>query len=379
MMMSPQQTELTWSEEHKRYFRRIYDHATSQWVSVWVAEPAEQSGSLGQSSQTQHYQTHEQSQSPEIPRTVGTPYCTDYGYGTQPWGNPVNQNAPTAYTTVSQKSPVQYAPYSGGGYGQNPYQTVPSQPSYEPTHPRQHSESSVVVSSSSSWQPGPATGGYGATQYGSGPNQSKTMDSIRPTRDTRELDESYKVRPAEFFFPGRVFSVLFSEPAGETSADPASTRSNITTTIFNGKVYTQIRRFVVVQQKKGRGHCCAWSVTPLEILDTVTKRATLKCPASASQHAIVYSSSEPPQPLPGENGLRKEPIQIEIKDSGCTLLPTSRLNLGINYPIQHNVKVKDMGQVKKDHLHRLINSWMLENASDSAGFSRIDDIQFEEA
>lgn len=52
----------------------------------------------------------------------------------------------------------------------------------------------------------------------------------------------------------KVFATLFSEPLGASASNICT--ENISTCIYKEKVYTQIRRFVVVKEK--RGNSLAW-------------------------------------------------------------------------------------------------------------------------
>lgn len=53
-----------------------------------------------------------------------------------------------------------------------------------------------------------------------------------------------------------MFAVLFSEPMGETAANLDS--ENVTVVRYGERVFTNIRRFVVI--RRGRGFCYAWFV-----------------------------------------------------------------------------------------------------------------------
>jgi hypothetical protein len=54
----------------------------------------------------------------------------------------------------------------------------------------------------------------------------------------------------EFFVVGKVFAMLYSEAAGETAqANPND--DAYTVVRFHGRVYTNIRRFVVLEVREG--------------------------------------------------------------------------------------------------------------------------------
>jgi hypothetical protein len=79
----------------------------------------------------------------------------------------------------------------------------------------------------------------------------------------------------------------------------------------------------------------------------------------ARDHAIAYTSETPPEKLPGED-LTKQPIKI-ILSSTCTgedeLKPTSRINFSKAFTIEHNIKVKKIGEVASDDFAWVKRYW----------------------
>jgi hypothetical protein len=62
--------------------------------------------------------------------------------------------------------------------------------------------------------------------------------------------------------------------------------------------------------------------------------------------------------LPGElQWMTKEPIEIEPVDSSIKIRTESRIRFGKTYPIEMNVKVKDIGRVQQRHLSKLLKYW----------------------
>ena len=57
----------------------------------------------------------------------------------------------------------------------------------------------------------------------------------------------------EFFVKGRVFSMLYTEAASETSRAAHNDDAFTVVRKLNGRVHTQIRRFVVVSVRKNFG------------------------------------------------------------------------------------------------------------------------------
>jgi len=172
-------------------------------------------------------------------------------------------------------------------------------------------------------------------------------NAILGTDGTEEkLDPSYYVRsnPKRFFKQGRVFAVLHSEPYGET-APPARDRDNVSQVIHGGLVYTNIRRFVVVKEKKGFCYACP--------ISTYGGRGALKPGLNQRAHAAIYVVGTHPTYLHRE-AIVKSPIAIIPANPKIHLYDASRINFAKHYPIEHNVKVKDIGQVCPEYMTTLI-------------------------
>lgn len=61
----------------------------------------------------------------------------------------------------------------------------------------------------------------------------------------------------------------------------------------------------------------------------------------------MHSEPDAPEKLPEETKMNKDPIRIILNDQKNKLDLRSRINFGIKYPIEHNNKVKDIGNVEK--------------------------------
>ena len=55
--------------------------------------------------------------------------------------------------------------------------------------------------------------------------------------------------------------------------------------------------------------------------------------------------------------MNKEPIEIEPVDPNMTMRSESRIRFSKTYPIEMNVKVKDIGRVSPGQLSTLIQYW----------------------
>ena len=69
---------------------------------------------------------------------------------------------------------------------------------------------------------------------------------------------------------------------------------------------------------------------------------------------MVYSGNEPPEPLPGEKEMTKDPLRIELVNPTEKLETKWRLNLGKVYVIEHNYKVQDVGVIDERSLPKLL-------------------------
>ncbi|SMQ49465.1 unnamed protein product [Zymoseptoria tritici ST99CH_3D7] len=170
------------------------------------------------------------------------------------------------------------------------------------------------------------------------------------------LFPDYVLRPRRFFVFGRVFMVLWAEPAGEnaTTNVPSIERpdASLIPSRFKGEmVYSKVRRFVVIRE--AGDHC---NVIPIVSYggQGVGKRGVTK-----SDHSIIHTTTNPPRemsgemPAPREEGMRS-PIRV-TPDNPVTnrLDEQSRLNYSKVSSIPHNVKVKPVGVVHPGSMRAL--------------------------
>ncbi|KAA8626975.1 hypothetical protein A1F94_002029 [Pyrenophora tritici-repentis] len=124
--------------------------------------------------------------------------------------------------------------------------------------------------------------------------------------------------------------------------------------MFGEMAHTQIRRFIVVHQK--REFCYALPIF------TYGKQGTRKPGVVPSEHAIAHSYGYQATLLPGEAELEKDPICI-VSPDGAPLSTASRIYFGIHHPIQYNVKVKDLGYVVPADVSKFTQYWAMENGT----------------
>ncbi|OCK79970.1 hypothetical protein K432DRAFT_393456 [Lepidopterella palustris CBS 459.81] len=190
-----------------------------------------------------------------------------------------------------------------------------------------------TAGNTSTWIPAQADANNG--QYQNSP-------SLQPPQAGTVYDY-IKGTPGQYEKLDPSFSRGEDEPAGETA--PKHDNDNVTTVKFGGRVFTQIRRFVVVQERQGFCYACP--------IFTYNERGTLKQGCKASEHAIVYLVGSTPTLLEGETGITKKPIGIVPIDSTVQMHIASRIRFGKVYPIEWNVKVKDLGSVSRGDMENL--------------------------
>jgi hypothetical protein len=79
-------------------------------------------------------------------------------------------------------------------------------------------------------------------------------------------------------------------------------------------------------------------------------------------HAIIYTGKNEPapqpkeQPVEGEKGMLQA-IRVNPLSKQGRLHPLYRINFSKIYTVEHNVKVYNFGDVRKEHIHRLRRQW----------------------
>ncbi|KAK5170652.1 uncharacterized protein LTR77_005241 [Saxophila tyrrhenica] len=175
--------------------------------------------------------------------------------------------------------------------------------------------------------------------------------------DTERLFADYHRReqPRKFFTIGKVFLVLWVEPAGEsttlvTMAEPGTSRG-----AFGERVFSKVRRFVVVREADN--YCTCLPIVTNRGLG-VAKRGVTK-----SEYSIIHTSAEVPpiktaeRPLQGEMGMRPRAIRVDADDPTDKLHDMSRLDYGKVHTIQHNIKVKKFGKVHPKSMNALVHQF----------------------
>jgi hypothetical protein len=153
-------------------------------------------------------------------------------------------------------------------------------------------------------------GSQSAIRRGDPPSTGMRGVHIDKPELTDTLFKTYKVRsrPKDFFKLGRVFLVLWSEPAGGTSRITSWERGTVINHLGE-RVFSKVRRFVVIRE--GGTYCNALPI------NTYTGKGVAKPSVNKSEHVIVYTGSKAPGPtkaeMPtrrGEAPMQSIPIQV---------------------------------------------------------------------
>lgn len=199
------------------------------------------------------------------------------------------------------------------------------------------------------------------------------LSSMPAYKEKNDLYDSYKLRlgreAEEFFVKGRVLAIVWHENTG-SSTHPKSTENSAqwdrpfhryTRTRDGVDIFSHIRRFVVVKTKAKRRYCLAVPINSYgnQGLAKVGMRMEEK-----QAHTVIYARGTKPTRLVGEVELDKEPIEVEMA-ANETLTPASRIHFGKLQTIEWNVRVKDVGLVRRqDAMRRLINYFKQEHGFD---------------
>lgn len=196
--------------------------------------------------------------------------------------------------------------------------------------------------------------------------------SIREgTPGDRFLDPNYTRRrdAKKFFRVGRIFALLWHEPAGSDGGSATSFRGE--------NVYSNIRRMAVVKANHVHGAC--WAV-PIHTYGNkgVAKRGFNEIDVQG--HAVIYMTGTTPYAAPEEPRMSKIPIQVDpAQDKNqeldpkktrldlkkIRLEPMSRINFTKVHTVEHEVKVLNIGTVSKKSMPNFERYWAEQTQSQS--------------
>ena len=199
------------------------------------------------------------------------------------------------------------------------------------------------------------------------PDLTKTP-SFRGEGPRARLEErvSFKLDPAyrkldfraagQFFKVGRVFAIL--EHSEDNRAPQQRSNDAWTTETSSGIVIlSHVRRFIVV---KDSAHGFCWAVGISTYGGQGTKKHGFN-KADREAHAIAYSTGHKAARLQDEAKLPKDPIEIHpVSRAGHVerLDVASRIDFARVRTVEHNVRVKNIGEVAQNSLPYLRQYWL---------------------
>lgn len=186
---------------------------------------------------------------------------------------------------------------------------------------------------------------------------SSHMNLLSTDGEAERLFKGFRRReqPRKFFMVGKVFRVLWSEPAGESNTLVTALEPGTSVGRFGEPVYSKVRRFVVI--RAGDNYCGALSIV------TYGRRGVAKPGTNKSEHGIIYTGKNAPEPLVdeapqrGERPMRPDAIRINTDNPTDKLDVMSRIDYGKVYTIQHNIKVQPYGEVHPRSLNALLHQF----------------------
>jgi hypothetical protein len=170
---------------------------------------------------------------------------------------------------------------------------------------------------------------------------------VAGSSDLRTLDPKFFVHISSFYKVGTVFAVLSHEEAAASRSGRASSArtsypdSYTTQGAFGERIYSTIRRLIVVREAHGYSVCVP--------IMTYGGRALLKrglSESDVSRHAVAYAAGTQPCMLEGEPKLSTKPISIDTQEDE-RLDKASRIFFAKLYTVEHNVKSKYIGRVSQ--------------------------------
>lgn len=144
--------------------------------------------------------------------------------------------------------------------------------------------------------------------------------------------------------------------------------------VFGERIHQKVRRFVVVREADQfctalyvdeellmvLFGCLADKTSPI---GTYGGKGVSKDRVKKSDHAIIYSGRQPPQPVDnempkrGERGMRPNAIRVDPDEREDKLDPMSRIDFGKPHTVHHNLKVRSFGMVNGRSREQLLSQF----------------------
>ncbi|KAK6442484.1 hypothetical protein LTR95_001278 [Oleoguttula sp. CCFEE 5521] len=260
-------------------------------------------------------------------------------------------DAPREYTVVPGPARAQYF-QSGAAVRHNAhperFASAPMRPT-TPGIPRSQSAADRIPPRAMTYTPSPS---QVKSTFQIAPPQALAKPRPHPRTDT-VLDEDFRVRqrPREFFIPGKVFMVLWAEPARANSKKSDSGGDGAGSIVTEGNyrelVFSKVRRFVVI--RAGERSCSA--------LPIITYTRHLSPASAASEQGVIYSDEQPhgePHDLPG---LLPRAVRVQLDSPSVRLESRTLIDYSEVHTVDHHLKVKSLGQVDEHSAEALLQQF----------------------
>lgn len=177
-----------------------------------------------------------------------------------------------------------------------------------------------------------------------------------------QVDRRYQRRKdaPQFFVVGRVFALLWHESAGDPrSKNGGSESAHTTMGRFGQRVFSHIRRMVVVQQRQGYSVCIPINTYGGQGVSKPGLVATER-----NRHAVIHADDMLPHSSESDDGLMvKKPIAVDMFEPEQKLDRMSRVNFGKPTSVEWSVKVMHVGKVAQSSMANFMGYWRNENNS----------------
>ena len=159
----------------------------------------------------------------------------------------------------------------------------------------------------------------------------------------QKLDASFFIRKHDykkFFRVGKVFMTLWSEQFG-SGAEQGSFVSDV---IYGERVYSKVRRFLVVREGADKRSATCLPIT------SYSGSGLGKNGIELGEHGFIYSKEEPKHVA----GMCSKSLKVNLSPKAPDLAHPSLVNYGKVHNVEGNWKVKDIGDLDGDSRKALL-------------------------
>lgn len=193
----------------------------------------------------------------------------------------------------------------------------------------------------------PVTSAYHFSQQGAAivdARQQTNPPSRGNPKAQQKLDASFYVRNHDykkFFRVGKVFMTLWSDQLGST----AEQGSFVSDVIYGERVYSKVRRFIVVRPGADKRSATCLPIT------SYRGTGLSKSGIQLGEHGFIYSKREPEK----VSGMCSKALRVHLSPKAPDLINPSLVHYGKVHTVEGNWKVKDIGDLDSDSRKLLLH------------------------